>query len=118
MSHFIASMPAAGLIEMPPVSKVTPLPTKAVGAPPSSPPFQLQHEQTRIANRTLGDAEERAHAELFHRRAVEHLKFNASAFERRADAFDEAFGINDVGRLGDQLAGQLDPLTTGAHRDL
>ena len=40
MSHFIASMPAAGLIEMPPVSKVTPLPTKATGASPSLPPFQ------------------------------------------------------------------------------
>ena len=32
MSHFISPMPAAGLIEMPPVSKVTPLPIKASGA--------------------------------------------------------------------------------------
>ena len=32
MSHFMSSMPPAGLIEMPPVSKVTPLPTKASGA--------------------------------------------------------------------------------------
>ena len=31
MSHFMSSMPSAGLIEMPPVSKVTPLPTKATG---------------------------------------------------------------------------------------
>ena len=31
MSHFISSMPSAGLMEMPPVSKVTPLPTKAIG---------------------------------------------------------------------------------------
>ena len=31
MSHFMSSMPPAGLIEMPPVSKVTPLPTKATG---------------------------------------------------------------------------------------
>jgi hypothetical protein len=31
MSHFMSSMPLAGLIEMPPVSKVTPLPTKAIG---------------------------------------------------------------------------------------
>ena len=31
MSHFISSMPAAGLMEMPPVSKVTPLPMKAMG---------------------------------------------------------------------------------------
>ena len=37
MSHFISSMLAAGLIEMPPVSKVTPLPTKASGAGCASP---------------------------------------------------------------------------------
>ena len=32
ISHFMSSMPAAGLSEMPPVSNVTPLPTKAIGA--------------------------------------------------------------------------------------
>ena len=37
MSYFISSMPPAGLMEMPPVSKVTPLPTKAMGAPPPLP---------------------------------------------------------------------------------
>ena len=31
MSHFMSSMPCAGLIEMPPVSKHTPLPTRASG---------------------------------------------------------------------------------------
>ena len=31
ISHFISSIPPDGLIEMPPVSKVTPLPTKAIG---------------------------------------------------------------------------------------
>ena len=31
MSPFMSSMPAAGLMEMPPVSKVTPLPMKATG---------------------------------------------------------------------------------------
>ena len=39
MSHFMSSMPAAGLIEMPPVSKVTPLPMKASGASFALPPF-------------------------------------------------------------------------------
>ena len=38
MSMVISSMPAAGLIEMPPVSKTTPLPTSARGAS-SPPPF-------------------------------------------------------------------------------
>ena len=40
MSHFIASMPSAGLIEMPPVSKVMPLPMKTTGFWPDLPPFQ------------------------------------------------------------------------------
>jgi hypothetical protein len=33
MSYFISSMFGAGLIEMPPVSKVTPFPTSTTGAP-------------------------------------------------------------------------------------
>jgi hypothetical protein len=41
MSHFISPMPAAGLIEMPPVSKVTPLPTKARGLLLSASPAGL-----------------------------------------------------------------------------
>src|ERR1700724_3398285 len=40
MSPFISSMPDAGLIDMPPVSKHTPLPMKATGAAPRLPPFQ------------------------------------------------------------------------------
>ncbi len=39
MSMVISSMPAAGLMETPPVSKITPLPTSASGAA-SPPPFQ------------------------------------------------------------------------------
>ena len=31
ISHFMSSMPPAGFIEIPPVSNVTPLPTKAMG---------------------------------------------------------------------------------------
>ena len=37
---------------------------------------------------------------------VEHLDLDSGALERCADALDEAFGIDDVGGLGDQLAGQ------------
>ena len=40
MSPFMSSMPAAGFIEMPPVSNVTPLPTKARGGAPFLPPAQ------------------------------------------------------------------------------
>src|SRR5665213_2651411 len=40
MSPFMSSMPPAGLIEMPPVSNTTPLPTNASGASFALPPFQ------------------------------------------------------------------------------
>ncbi len=40
MSPFMSSMLPAGLMEMPPVSKQTPLPTKATGRSPRLPPFQ------------------------------------------------------------------------------
>ena len=38
MSNFISSMVAAGLMEIPPESKVTPLPTSTTGASPRTPP--------------------------------------------------------------------------------
>ena len=38
MSHFIISIPAAGFREMPPVSKVMPLPTSASRGPSGRPP--------------------------------------------------------------------------------
>ncbi|MNZ31766.1 hypothetical protein D3C78_490750 [compost metagenome] len=39
MSYFISSMPAAGLMLMPPVSKVMPLPTRAKGLSSFLPPW-------------------------------------------------------------------------------
>ena len=39
MSNFISSMPGGCLSEMPPLSKVTPLPTSATGAAPARPPL-------------------------------------------------------------------------------
>ena len=49
MSPFMSSILAAGLMEMPPESKTTPLPTKARGAAAGSPPFQRM--TTRRAGR-------------------------------------------------------------------
>jgi hypothetical protein len=40
MSPFMSSMPPPGLMEMPPESKITPLPIRATGASPAGPPFQ------------------------------------------------------------------------------
>ena len=51
ISHFISSMPGPGLSEMPPVSNVTPLPTKATGRWPFLPP--LYSMLTRRGRRAL-----------------------------------------------------------------
>jgi len=58
----------AGLIEMPPVSKVTPFPP----APPARCPFLvLEHDEARLFGAPLGDGQERAHLLADDRRLVE-----------------------------------------------
>ena len=69
MSPFMSSMPPAGLIEMPPVSKTTPLPTKATGWSLARAAVPAHDHQARRARRALRDAEQRAHAELLHLRS-------------------------------------------------
>ena len=51
MSHFMSSMPAEGFSEMPPVSKVTPLPTKATGALAFLPAFPVTPCQRMTTSR-------------------------------------------------------------------
>lgn len=65
-------------------------------------------EDARGAVRALPDTEQRAHAELFHLRIVEHDDLDPRTLERLAAAFDEAFGVEDVGGQGDQFLGELD----------
>ena len=81
MSPFMSSMLAAGLIEMPPVSKHTPLPMKATGASPFLPPFQRMITHAAFVLGALADAEQRVHAELLHRRDVEHLDLDAELLQ-------------------------------------
>ena len=50
MSPFMSSMPAPGFSEMPPVSKVTPLPMKATGSSLLPAPFQ-RITTTRLSRR-------------------------------------------------------------------
>src|SRR3546814_4168196 len=71
--------------------------------------FRSHREQPRRPRRTLRDAEQRAHAERFHLALVEYFQFDAEVGEMLA-AFDEAFGIKDVRRLGDERLGQRDTL--------
>ena len=98
MSHFISSMPAAGLIEMPPLSKVTPLPIKASGGAPTSPAVPAHHDQPRRAHAALRDAEQRTHAETAHALLVEHLDIEAERRQPRR-RFGKRLGIDRVGRL-------------------
>ena len=103
MSPFMSSMPAAGLIEMPPVSKHTPLPMKATGASPALAAVPAHHHDAALARRALADAEQRVHAELLHRLEVEHLDRDADFFQHRRAA-GEFFRIEHVGRLVDEIA--------------
>src|SRR6478735_6062705 len=87
MSPFMSSIPEAGLIEIPPVSKQTPLPMKASGASFFLPPFQRM-TTTRLSLREPWPTPSSA--------------FMPSFFS--AGALGELVGIEHVGRLVDQVA--------------
>ncbi len=55
--------------------------------------------------RTLRDAQKCAHAKLFHFLFVKHVDLDTEFF-KRADFFHEAFGIQHIGRLRHQIAGE------------
>ena len=118
MSHFIASMFWAGLIEMPPVSKVTPLPMKATGGSPAR-----RRSTSGPAAGARGPSPGRRRAARPcrawpSRRGRAPAISRPSALDALVHALDEALGINDVGRLGDQLAGQRDALDDRLHSGL
>ena len=73
MSDVMWSMFAAGLIEMPPVSNVMPLPTSATVARGRGAAGPAQPDQPRLARRALPDPEHAAVAALGQRGLVEHL---------------------------------------------
>jgi hypothetical protein len=107
MSQIMSSMPWAGLIEMPPVSKQTPLPTKAMLAA-----VPLDDRQLALAHRALADAQEDVHAQLAHLLLAQDLDLEAERLQR-LDAAGELFGIEDVGRLGDEVAREVDGVGDG-----
>ena len=99
-------MLAAGLIEMPPVSKVMPLPTSAtvlaffvLRAPVGQP------DQPRRARRTLADADHAAVARLGQCLLVEHLDLEAGGFTQSLCALGEFVGEQVAGRGVDEIAG-------------
>ena len=104
MSPFMSSMPAAGLIEMPPVSKQTPLPMKATGASAFLAAVPAHHHHAAVMRRALADAEQRVHAELFQLSATSSTSTATPSFLQGAGAAGEFFRIEHVGRLVDEIA--------------
>ena len=80
MSYFISCMFSAGLIEMPPESKVSPLPTSASRS--SLPGLPLYRNTISLAGSSLParHAEQRAHAELAHALFVDHFNSRPAVF--------------------------------------
>ena len=107
MSPFMSSMLAAPLIEMPPVSKQTPLPTKATGASPFLPPFQ------RMITVRPGRAEPCATPSSAPMPSLvialtSRISTSTPSFFNCASAAGEFLGIEHVRRLVDELARQDD----------
>ena len=73
ISNFISSIPGGSLSEMPPVSKVTPLPTSTTGGPPLRCALVLEHDEARRLLAALRDREQAAHALAPDGRLIEHL---------------------------------------------
>ncbi len=103
-------MPAAGLIETPPVSKQNSLADEgdrggllrlARGPAPA------HDDDSAVARRTLADAKQCAHAELGHRLFVEHVDRHPKLRET-GGAVGELHGEKDVGGLVDEIPGHFD----------
>ena len=94
-------------MEMPPVSNVTPLPTKQAGALflAVGSPSHCIVDQMRRLHAALRDAEQRAHAELLHLLFIEHIDLDAQRFQL-ARGMRQRFRIKDIGGFGDKIAGR------------
>ena len=106
MSIVISSMPAAGLIEMPPVSKTTPLPTSANGRRVAA-ALPLHDDDLGRALRPLPDRQQRPHAERLELGLLEHLDLDAELAQAGQPLGELARGQH-VGRLADEVAGEVD----------
>ena len=91
MSFFIRSMPSAGLIEIPPVSNVMPLPTRPrTGRAGRRRRAVAQHDHARRLGTALPDGQEQPHAQLANLPLVQDLDVQTDA---------GGFGCHAVGEL-------------------
>ena len=102
MSYFIFSMPSAGLMEMPPVSNVTALPTRPItGRVGLGVRRRVGHDDhARRLGAALRDAEQRAHFQIGNSLFVED-------FHRKAGFFGHGFGFLARMRGVSMLEGSL-----------
>ena len=110
MSYFILSMFSAGLIEMPPVSNVTALPTSAEHGTHGLRRFVGQHDHAWRVDAALGHADQQAHVLLAQLGLVEHVDLHGRAREQRLRAIGEHGRREDVGRLVGHGARDVDGL--------
>ena len=115
MSPFMSSMPAAGLIEMPPVSKQTPLPMKATGAAPRLPPFQRMIT-VRLSCWEPCPTPSSAFMPSFFISLTSSTSTSDAQTLQTAGSPGEFFRVEHVGRLVDQIARDHDPVRDGAAR--
>ena len=109
MSHFMSPMPAAGLIEMPPVSKVTPLPTKASGlaalpAPASAPCHSMT--TTRGGRALPWPTPSSAFMPSSRILCSSRISTSTPSSASRSACCGQRLGVDHVGRLRDQIAGE------------
>ena len=109
MSHFMSTMPSVGLSDRPPLSKVTPLPTRP-SVLPAAPLEVPQRDQPGRAIRTLGHRQERAHPFLLELLLVEDLAIEAGLLGDGGGSGGERLRVKIAGRHVDQFAGQADRL--------
>ncbi len=120
MSHFMSSIPPAGLMLMPPVSKVTPLPMNATGFSfafrrTAGNAVPLHHHHAGLVDTALGNSQQRAESQLAHLLRTEDVDLQAE-FGQLAAAIGHFRRIEDIGRLADEIAGEKDPLGGGVQR--
>ena len=112
MSIFISCMPPEGLIEIPPESKVTPLPTRAVSGPGA---LVADHDQLRRLVGPGRDGLEAAHPALDHLVALHHLAGQRVVLDGELErALGQVGGRREVRGKVLQLAGAVGGLARDA----
>ncbi len=108
MSYFIFSMLSAGLMEMPPVSKVMPLPTRPrTGSVGDALRRVAQDDERGRLRRALRDAPESAHLEFVQLFGGVDLPVEANLLGHERGALAEDGGRELVAGLVDQRAGKV-----------